>query len=160
MTVGSSYGTVKDTLTTLLQARAGLANVQVASQEPVVPSDLSKAGYFDAIWVADSDGDYSDECFRALPLAFDETYGLTVMLQSIRATTAGTQNVADIRVDEMLYEVLDTIATSPTLGLGATFNYLFALPAGFRRVTGFMATGAGHGARCELTVEVKCRHTF
>lgn len=159
MSVGSSYATVKNALATLLAARTGLAGVAVSSQAPVQESDVtSSTGAFDAIWIDDTEGEYSDECFRALPLAFDETYGLKVVIQSIKPTTAGTQYAADLRVDEMLYEVLAQIANDATLGVHS-FNYLYALPTAFRRITGFMPTGAGHGSRCELTVEVKCRHT-
>ncbi len=161
MTVGSSYSTVKQALTDAFLTRQGLVNVSISTQAPLNPSDLSgQDGSLDAIWTAGTEGEYSDQCFRALPLAFDETYGLTLIIQSLRDTTAGTQIAADTRVDEMLYEVAATIADDPTLGLGDSFNYIFVLPASFKRITGFLPTGKGHGSRCELTVEVQCRHTF
>lgn len=161
MSVGSSYAAVKNALVTLLQARTGLANVKVSSQEPLNATDLTGSdGTQDAIWIADTDGTYDDQCFRALPLAFDETYGLKIAVQALRATTVGTQVAADLRVDQLLYEVLQTVATDPTLGLGTTFNYLFALPSTFQRHGGFLPTGGGHGSRCDLTIEVQCRHTF
>lgn len=160
MSVGSSYATVKNALATLLAARTGLNGVAVSSQAPLQASDLTgSGGAKDSIWIDDTEGEYSDECFRALPLAFDETYGLKVVIQSLKDSDAGTQYQADLRVDQMLYEVLAQIANDATLGVHS-FNYLYVLPSAFRRVTGFLPTGAGHGSRCELTVEVKCRHTF
>lgn len=174
MSVGSSYAAVKTALQTLLDARSGLDNVSVLSQAPLKPSELAGAdGTSDAIWLGDTTGEYSDECFRALPLAFDETYDLTISIQSLKPTSAGSQVAADLRVDQMLYEVLAQIAGDPSIGnsppggtpvTGAitpnTFNYLDALPSGFRRIVGFLPTGAGHGSRCELTVTIHCRHVF
>ncbi len=160
MSVGSSYSTVKNALFTLLTARSGLAGVAISSQEPIQATDVTGSGGLrDAIWLVDATGTYDDQLFRGQPLSFSETYGLVVAIQSVRESTAGTQLAVDTRVDEMLYEILDQIATDATLGIH-TFNYLYALPASLRRITGIMKTGVGHGSRCELTVEVRCRHTF
>lgn len=160
MSVGSSYATTRNALFTLLAARNGLAGVVVSSQPPIQASDIvSSTGASDAIWIDDAEGDYSDDCFKALPLQFDETYGLKIVIQSLKPSDDGTQYQADLRVDQMLYEVLDQIAGDATLGVHS-FNYLYVLPSAFKRVTGFLPSGAGHGSRCELTVEVKCRHNF
>lgn len=160
MTVGSSYATVKNAYYTLLKARSGLAGVAVSPQAPIQPTDITgSTGALDAVWIDDADGGYSDDCFKAIPLQFDETYGLKVIAQSLQPQNTGTQYAADLRVDQLLYEVLAPIAADATLGVHS-FNYLYVLPSAFKRITGFLPTGAGHGSRCELTVEVKCRHTF
>ncbi len=160
MSVGSSYSTIKNQLFTLLAQRSGLNGVAISPQEPIQATDITgTAGLKDAIWFVAADGDYSDQLFKGSPLSFDESYGLVVAIQSIRDTTTGTQLSVDQRVDEMLYEVLDCIATDATLGVHS-FSYLVVLPASFKRIVGVMPTGVGHGARCDLTVEVHCRHTF
>lgn len=158
MSVGSSYSTAKAAIVSKLNARAGLSGVAISYQAPLVSSDLGgESG--DAIWLDNATGGYDNVVICGLPLRLEELYDLRVVIQSLRPSTTGTQQVADERVDELLYEIFDELADDPTFGV-TTFNYFHITRGSFARITGFLPTGAGHGARCELDLNVECRHTF
>lgn len=158
MNVGSSYSTAKAAIVQKLGRRGGLANVEIHYQAPVQASDAGgESG--DAIWLDDAVGDYENVVICGLPLRLEEIYALTLVIQVLRPSTDGTQQVADERVDAILYEVLSQLATDPTFGVTA-FNYFQITRGAFTRTTGFLPTGGGHGARCELDLNVECRHTF
>lgn len=158
MSVGSSYATAKAAIVSRLETRGGLSEVTVRYQAPVVASDMGGASG-DAIWLDAAEGDYENVVICGLPLRLEEIYSLTLVVQSLRPTTDGTQQAADERVDEVLYEILAELANDPTFGVTA-FNYFQITRGSFRRITGFLPSGAGHGARCELDLNVECRHTF
>lgn len=160
MSVGSSYSTVKRAITDVLSDRGGLAEVSVSYQAPVAGEDVTgPTGAADAIWLHDADGEYDNVVICGLPLRLEERYDLVLVVQSLQPDSLGTQEVADTRVDEMLFEVLDALATDPTFGVD-DFDYLQVTRGRFRRVTGFLPTGSGHGARAELRLEVECRIAF
>lgn len=158
MSVGSSYSTAKAAIVTKLTARLGLAGVVIHYQAPEKASDVGgESG--DAIWLDNASGEYENVVICGLPLRLEELYTIRLVIQSLRPSTAGTQQVADARVDAMLFEVLQELAADPTFGVTA-FNYFHITRGSFTRVTGLLPTGAGHGARCELDLSVECRHTF
>jgi hypothetical protein len=113
----------------------------------------------DAIWLDQAEGDYENVVICGLPMRLEEVYSLTLVIQSLRPARDGTQQVADARVDALLFEVLTELATDPTFGVTA-FNYFQITRGAFKRITGFLPTGAGHGSRCELELNVECRHVF
>lgn len=157
MSVGSSYSTAKAAIVQKLIARGGLTGVSIKYQAPEQASDVAgESG--DAIWLDDAEGDYENV---VLPIAcgIEEKYPLRLVAQSLRPSRDGTQQVADARVDALLYEVLAEIVNDHTFGITA-FNYIVITPGPFTRVTGVLPNGAGHGARCELGLNVECRITF
>lgn len=163
MTVGSGYSTVKFAIYNQLRARANLQGVAVSYQSPLQAEDVqSSTGSGEAIWLDDADGEYENVVICSLPLQIEELYNITLNVQVLRAESEGTQYEADKRVDELLWEVMNELANDPTWGLSGTHNfvYLHTTRGIFRRVTGFLPGGAGHGARCEMNLEVKSRLSF
>lgn len=160
MSVGSTYSTAKEAIRAKLAARSGLSAVKVSYQAPMQAADTTGAtGLQDAIWLDDATGDYENTVICGLPLRIDENYTIKVVAQSLKASKDGTQKAADIRVDELLYEVMAELATDPTFGVTA-FNHFQISHGGFRRITGVLPQGAGHGARCELDLNVEARIVF
>lgn len=158
MSVGSSYSTAKAAIVSKLDARSGLDGVNVLYQAPEQASDVGgESG--DAIWLDDAEGDYDNVVICGLPLRLEELYTLKLVAQSLRPSRDGTQLVADQRVDALLYEILDELATDPTFGI-TSFNYFQITRGAFTRVTGVLPNGAGHGSRAELQLNVECRHVF
>lgn len=157
MSVGSSYSTAKAAIVSKLSARSGLTGVAIRYQAPEKASDVGgESG--DAIWLDDAEGNYENP---VLPIAcgIQENYSLTLVLQSLRPSTGGTQQVADARVDAMLYEFWSEITADHTFGVTA-FKHFIVSTASTRRITGVLPTGAGHGARCELRLNVESRIQF
>lgn len=164
MAVGSSYSTLKSTIVTQLKARAGLSAVSVSYQAPLQATDISgPVGNFEAIWLDDAEsGEHQNVVICSLPLSLEEVYSIKVVVQVLRPTSTGTQEEADTRVDELLYEVLYELAHDPTWGLSGTtpFNYLHTTLTTFERKTGFLPTGTGHGASWEANLQVQSRISF
>lgn len=166
--VGSSYAAVKRALRDRLQERPGLLGVAVEYQAPVQAADnRGSAGQYEKIFLDDvDDGELNNVVVCALPLRLDESYHLTVVVEVIRPSTLGTQEAADERVDQLLYEIVHEIASNPTLdidpnpGPHSHFDFLNVTRGRFVRDTGFIAGTNGHGARCVLDVEVSCRLSF
>lgn len=164
MASASAYSAVKSALVTQLAARSGLAGVAVSYQAPVDPTDVKSTGSYEAIWCDDAEGDFADVVLCAGDLRFDESYIQTLVVQVMRPTRLGTQRVADERAQELLYEVHAELAAQndwdlATLGLD-DFDYLQVTPATQTWVTGFLPSGAGHAARCELGLLVESRRSF
>lgn len=163
MSVGSSYSTLKWAIFQQLQARAGLQGVAVSYQAPVQAQDVQDStGSSEAIWLDDADGEHENVVICSLPLQIEELYSIALVVQVLRPSSLGDQRAADLRVDELLFEVLSELATDPTWGLSNTGNfvYLHTTRTAFRRVTGFLPNGAGHGARAELALRVDSRLRF
>lgn len=161
--VGSSFSTLKWEIYLALKARAGLQGVAVSYQAPVQTQDVqADGGTFEAIWLDDGSGEHENRVICSLPLQIEEIYGITLVVQVLRPESLGDQRSADLRVDELLYEVMAEIATNPTFGLSNSgpFVYLHVTRATFQRVTGFLPSGAGHGARAELLLQVESRLRF
>lgn len=164
MAVGSSYSTLKSAIIGRLVERAGLVGVSVSYQAPVQASDVSgPVGSFEAIWLDDAEaGEHQNVVICSLPLQLEEVYSIKLVVQVLRPTSTGTQEEADTRVDELLYEVLHEMTHDPTWGLSGTspFNYLHTTWTTFERRTGFLPTGAGHGASWEANLQVNSRISF
>lgn len=163
MALGSSYSSVKWAIHDQLAARAGLQGVAVSYQAPVQATDVQdSSGSGEAIWLDDGAGEHNNVVICSLPLQIEEQYQISVIVQVLRPSSLGTQREADLRVDELLYEVLHELATDPTWGLSnvGNFVYLHTTRSTFQRVTGFLPSGAGHGARAELNLQVDSRLRF
>lgn len=167
--VGSSYATVKRALRDRLQERSGLVGVAVEYQAPVQAADnRGSAGQYEKIFLDDvEDGELNNVVMCSVPLRLDESYHLSVVIEVIRPSSLGTQEAADERVDQLLFEIVHELASDPTLGISLNpglhshFDFLNVTRGRFVRDTGFIAgTGGGHGARCVLDVEVSCRLSF
>lgn len=163
MALGSSYSSVKWAIYQQLSARAGLQGVAVSYQAPIQAQDVQDStGSAESIFLDDGDGEHENVVICSLPLQLEELYTIRVVVQVLRPSSLGTQREADLRVDTLLYEVLHELASDPTWGLSNTGNfvYLHTTRSTFRRVTGFLPSGAGHGARCELALRVESRLRF
>lgn len=161
--LGSSYSLLKSAITSRFQQRAGLQGVAVSYQAPLQADDVTgSAGSYESIWLDDTDGEYENRVICALPLQLEETYSVRLVVQVLAPESEGTQEVADRRVDELLYEVMSELAYDPTFGLSGTGNivYLHATHGPFRRITGLLPNGMGHGARFEMNLEVDSRLEF
>lgn len=155
---GTTLAAGKTALITALQARPGLAAVNVSRHIPVAAADLrNAAGDFDAVWLGDATGDDNVIILKSLPLEFDESWELDLAIQVLRPTSTGTQDIADARAVAILGEVLGTLATDPTLGLGATFLRFEVIPTGWRHIAGSLPKGVGFGSRFELRLHADAR---
>lgn len=161
MAVGSSYGTVKAAIVDTLAARPGLSEVAVSYAPPAKPLEVrGPTGRGDAIWITDAAGDNDNVVLGAPGLWVDETYDLTVVLQSLPVDSDEDQRVTDRRVDEMLYELLWQTATDPHWGLAGTFVHLRITRGGWRRLVGPLEGTAVFPSRCEFDLAVEARLRF
>lgn len=161
--VGSSYSAVKRAIRDQLQARAGLSGVAISYQAPVQPLDVTNAvGSSEAIWLDDAEGDHQNVVICSTPIQLEEIYVIRVFIQVLMATSIGTQEEADKRCDELVGEFLSELANDPTWGLstGNPYSYLHTTRSSFRRTTGFLPSGAGHGSGAEYQLEVNARMVF
>lgn len=162
MAYASAYTAAKIAVYTLLQARAGLQGVAINYDKPVDADDVRARGSNEAIWFADAEGSFDVVLFGG-DLRFDETLTVTLVIQVLRPTSTGTQETADSRVDELLYEVAAELSGQDSwdvtgLDLDA-YDYLEITPAGFRRSGGFLSP-EGHADRIELDLLVRSRRSF
>lgn len=159
MSYGSAYSLVKAALVTRFTARAGLTGVNIGYSHPLDGNQVDG----DAIWLDDGDGNAEVEVFTAGQTRFDENASVNVIVQSLQVDSTGTQEVADKRVDTLLYEVVAAIATDMTLGLpGANteLSVFYVSGLSIRRVTGVLDPNtATHGARAEVAVAFHSRIT-
>lgn len=163
MAVGSSYAALKRAITTQLKARSALSAVSVSYQAPLQAKDvLDASGSGTAIWLEDSEGAHENVVICSLPLQLEERYALGLIIQVVFDSSDGTQEAADERCDELLYEVLAELANDPTFGLstGDPYNYLHVTRSTWRRGGGFLPSGAGHGAWIRLLLDVEARIHF
>lgn len=163
MAVGSSYAALKRAIIAALQARSALTGVSVSYQAPIQASDvLDSSGSGEAIWLDDAEGEHQNVVICSLPLQLEEVYALVLVIQVVKDQSDGTQEAADERCDELLYEVLTELTNDPTFGLstGDPYNYLHVTRSTWQRRTGFMPSGAGHGAAIRLMLEVNARIHF
>lgn len=176
---GSAYAAYKQGFIELLKVRPKIVQekVLVSYQSPIKTSDIrTSEGKFEAIHFDDSGsglgpttGDYNqdNEIICALPLRITETIPIPLLIQVMLPGTGtqADQRAADVRVDELLYEIMSVIAHNPTVGLeGAPgVDYAYASRAYMaERRTGKLGEnlGRGHGASCRLYIELKARLTY
>lgn len=156
-TLGSTYATAKAALLAQLDARSGLDDVAVAGEPPVEPLKvMGPTGSGKAIWIADAEGDYDvTQMCGVGRIDFDEPYELVLVIQALPLASE-TQANTDLKVDQMLGEVLLEITADPTLGL-TQFQQFVILPSGFRRFVGPIEGRNLRPSRCELSLEVQAR---
>jgi hypothetical protein len=167
MAFASAYPVVKAALVTRLKARSGLAGVSVTYEAPENSEDVrGTSGAWESVSFDDAEGNIAQRVFAgASNLIFDEEYVQTCVIQVLRQDR-GTQQEADERAGEILYEIHAELANQAdwdydALGLGVTdFEYVDLLPVIHKMVTGFLPAGAGHAARVELGIRVRARRTF
>lgn len=163
---GSAYSAVKSALVTRLTARAGLAGVKVSYQAPVKVEDIQgEFGAYEMVNFDEADGTFDVNVFcGASNMVFDEDYVQTCIVQVLRPESEGTQEVADQRVQEILYEIHAELADQgewDTADLGLDdFTYIEVTPVSQKWDTGFLPAGAGHGSKCELGLRVQARRSF
>jgi hypothetical protein len=160
MPVGSTYAVVKDAIVTKLRAREALSGITIQSQPPTRPEEIkSEDGSGKAIWLADAEGSYTQVVMGAPGLWIDETYDLTLVIQSLPVDTDDTQLTTDTRVDEMLYEVLNEAAADPTCGI-TQFNFVEIAQGTFERFCGPYTNAVQFPSRIELALNVVGRIRF
>lgn len=159
MSYGSAYSLVKAALVARFTARAGLAAVNIGYSYPLDGSMVDG----DAIWLDDADGTAAVEVFGGATARFDENATVNVIVQSLQTDSAGTQQVADKRVDTMLYDVIAAVATDMTLGLpGANteLSVFYVSGLSIRRITGALDPATEtYGARAEVGISFHSRIT-
>lgn len=160
--IGSTYATLKAAIVTQLSARSGLEGVDVL---PAPPADALKVhgptGAGKAIWIADAEGDQDNTvlCGEGR-LDIDETYSLTIVLQALPIDNEA-QTATDLKVDQMLGELLLELASDPTWGLvTGPVQYLITSRGSFRRFTGPLPGNATYPSRCEFDLDVEARISF
>lgn len=161
MTLGSTYAAGKAAILAQLDARSGLDDVTVMGEPPVDALKVTgPAGNGKAIWLADAEGEYDNEVFCGVGrLDLSETYTLTIVIQAL-PTAGESQADTDLKVDNMLGEILTELAADPTWGLTGTFHQFETTRGGFRRYVGPIGERALRPSRCELDLEVRARITF
>lgn len=162
---GSAYSLIKSALVFALEARPGLAGVAVSYDAPVRPLEVTgPTGAHEAIWCDRAEGPLDSVVFTAGDLIFDENLTLDLVIQVLHKNS-GTQQAADERAAELVYEVLAEIARQKEWDFAdldlSQFEYLYFLPVSQAWVPGFLeGTTGGHGASCRLGIQVRARRSF
>lgn len=163
MAYASAYTAAKAAIQTRLQARSGLADVAVGYDKPSDADDVRTRGSNEAIWFGDAEGSFDDVVLCAGNLRFDETLTVTLVIQVLRPTSTGSQQSADARVDEILYEVAAEFSGQNSWDLADldldAYDYFQISPRGYRRFPGFLSP-EGHADRIELDLLVRSRRSF
>lgn len=162
MPAGSTYAALKAAIVERLQARSALSAVSVLYRPPERADEVAgESGVNESIWLDEAAGDHTNVVFGGLPLCLDESYSLALVIQVLRPTSDGEQQVADERVDELLYEVLSELAHDPSFGVDAPeFDLVQVTYSSFTRTGGFLQSGSGHAAGAELELAVQARINF
>ncbi len=162
MAVGSTYSTLKGAIYAKLLARLTPLNVVVRYSAPERTDDvLGPTGKYEAVWLDNAMGSQDNVVICGAPLSIDETYRLNLSVQVLQedGNVGGTQQTADVRCDEILYEVMDELAGNPTWGV-TQFPICQTTRATFKWETGVLPNGMGHGARVDLALEAKGRISY
>lgn len=158
---GSSLADVKDALRLLLAERPGMETVRFNGGAPVKATDLrNDQGGEDSLWLGNAEAGADVIILKALPLEFDETYTLDVVVQSMRGKSDSTQAEADRRACEILGELLGLLASDPTLGVAlpdGPYRWLQVTVDGWRHTTGRLAGKPGFGSRFDVDLLVEAR---
>ncbi len=156
MSIGTSIPTVKGLLVDALSARTWPTGT-VVGYEPPRFAEHVEAGLNVFLLNDAVDIDHDVDVFNGSnPVEFEETYELTVVVESVTDTDGGDQRDRDTEAAAMLAEVVDTVASDPTLGHTATAE----LPqigvhlAGGGSYEGGRGAGYLVGARQTIDVEV------
>ena len=157
---GTTLGVLKAAVISELQSR--LPNV--AYDSPVdAQSIIGEDGSGDAIWWSDdAEANVEVKVITGSPAWFDETYNLTLIIQSLGRDTDADQSAVDSRAVDLLGEIIGILATDPTAGAVDTskIQTFTALPIGWRYAAGVLGTTTKRGARFELDIQVMARLTL
>jgi hypothetical protein len=157
MTIGTSFPTAKALLLTALEARSWPAGTVVAGHPPrrASEADSDRLVFIDN-GAVDIEQDI-ETMTGGTPVEFWETFELVVVCQAMSRTDAGTQAAADTAAAVLMAEVVDAVASDPTLGHTPTGE----LP----QIDAHLVAGAdlfgdaldkgGFGTRIALGVEVR-----
>lgn len=146
----STLPAVKAQLVARLQARSGLADVQVSY---VWPGDAVEQA---AMWLGDARGSNDYPVVRAGRKPRDETYTIDVFMQAL--SPDGWDETSEVRALELLSELEDSVAADVGLGLGATLPTLVARLATWTLTNGVLGD-SGWGSLIRAEVEITSRLT-
>lgn len=158
------YALFKAAMVAKLEGRSGLSGVRVSYQAPEDVSDVrSESGSWESIHFNDASGTSEDVILCGGHLHFDYEYLQTVVVQVLQPSSLGTQQAADERVEELLYELFAELAGQQNwdladLGLD-DFMPFQATPSSIVRRTGILTT-PGHAAGVEVGIRVLARRSF
>jgi hypothetical protein len=171
--IGTAYSSVKGAIVHLLQSSTSLqeSGTIVSYETPANQTDIrTDKGKYEAIYFDDAgtgigpvtgDSKQDNVIICSLPLRIEEEFTLPLWIVVLEPNRDDTQEAADRRVDELLFEVMKEIASYPTLGLENVpeFDYLQVTKASqYERRTGFLREDApGRGASARYYLHVKCR---
>jgi hypothetical protein len=148
--VGTTLVEVKKALRDLLQARPGLANVQVSYAEPSA-YNLENS----AIWFTVAEALHHETSMRnggAFPI--QEDYHLQINVQAFTLEAPDGQEIADTRAVELLHEVEQCVSENPQV----TPNVMMLQLAGWQHhVVVAEAEGSGYISRFEVQLRVRAR---
>lgn len=163
MGLGSTYGTLKTAITQRLSNRPGLSAVAVGYEAPRFREDvMHSTGSGESIYLDQAEGSYQNVVMGAPGLWLEEVYSVALVIQVLTVDSDKGQAFADLRVDELLWEVLDEMSADPTFGITTDddrFVYVQVTRGDFTRFTGQLSP-SGNGARVELALDVEARIRF
>lgn len=155
MTAGTVIAAVRARLVTQLAARPGMSDTTVIYNEPEQAAQLD-AG--ETCWLASAaTGDVTQAALKPLPLKTEEEWQQDVVFQVLGRDDSYTQDVAEVRVADLVGELLELLATGPDLGLTVSgWDRVLVLPSSWAWEAGPFLVGGGtnYGARCVVTLNV------
>lgn len=149
-----------------------LLGVNVLDRGPVTKDDVwTDLGTEEYVALIDATGTVDVVVLNAGNLRFDETMQLTVQIETLGQDTLDTQTVADDRLNVLIYEVLEQVATQKewlstyTGAAGgpdlSAFDYVWTTPAGVTLVTSRIeGRPQAAGAGATIALEVRARRTY
>jgi len=167
--VGTTYGLFKKALMDLLHGVSGLADVAVNYDSPKDADDVvGNTGLYEAVFFGDTDpehlretgisGEQDNVVICSVPLTIDEEYEVPLMVQ-VMLPLEGTQEEADLRVDQIMYHIMKTVASNPHMGIMGPshpeITVFYVTKAKFHRKSGLVEAGRGSG--CTLKFQIKAR---
>lgn len=163
----SAYPLVKQLLRDRLAARGGLAGVVVSYNLPENREDLvGSGGRYEGLYFDSAEGEAGVQVFTGTTgHHWSEEYEQTVIVQVMDGASTGTQRTVDARAGEIVAEVLEELGDNTfRVALEAfmsEFDHIYVTPARQRWVTGYLSgTSGGHGATCELGLQVEARRAY
>lgn len=157
---------VRQLLVARLQARGGLAGVNVQYQAPETSGDVrGDTGVWESLFLAgDPEGDSGIEVFTDLTdHHWTDDFAMDVVAQVLGPSS--TQEAVEERCGEIIAEVLAEVGSSAWVTAVNTglpdFDYVIVTPVRQRWVPGYLpGTTGGHAIRCELSLQVRARRAY
>lgn len=163
MTQATAYSPVKTALVSLLTSRPGLDGVVVGYAAPEKLPDLRGSGSWENIHFDDATGSLDVTQFCDGTIDFDEDYVQVCRLQVLLTGSLGTQEAADTRLGELVYELLAELSRQDSWDLAALgldfLETLTILPVSQEWETGTLAP-EGHAAKVAFGLRVEARRSF